>query len=346
MHHRWENELPDLGSTLYHPSDVDGSLETTHCRNDTMYLDVVRPKDVPRGRAQVTKDYSQPFVSADIDGASPRKLTWPRYGGSVDGDIPGTQSTPLYPLVNRQTDLSLTTNDIERARPQSRTFKTARVVNPLTPRYDLPSARVMEYEIPKPSVHEGEVRDTLGFKGEQARRIPLALPRRAETTISTHERTLRPQGLTPRDKMWTMEQAGSRILSAKFTPRGGQAAPITVERHPLDPVYADAADSKTTHPLYQNASTETCHGRQGCVSFKLSGPIEGAQSRLLHRDNGEPQNSLIRRDIAGTVPQRRKGATYFNLYDSPEITPHAKGLGLDCSDIPGAQSGTRKPGTL
>jgi hypothetical protein len=353
MHHHWENDLPYLGSMLYHPSDVDGRLEQSHTRKDTMYLDVVKPKDVPRGRPQVTKDHAQALVTEDIEGAAPRKRTWALHGGGAcadSSDIRVQKSKPLYAAVNRQVDLSLTTTDIEGAKPKNVVFKTDRMVNPLTPRYALPSAKPAPYDVPKQLVHEGEVRDPLSFKGEPSRRIPKARTN-VEEPIAMSARTLiRPR--EEREKLWTIEQAGARILSSKFTPRGPAAeavVPVAVERSPLDPVYVELGEDKTTHPMCQSSggssAVELSPTSKGATSKKLFGPIEGATPRVLHQNNQEPQLSLIRRDIGGALPQRRKGAYHFNLYDTADTTPYAKSLGLDCSDIPGAQPGTRMPGT-
>mmetsp|Transcript_92582 Transcript_92582/g.224716 ORF Transcript_92582/g.224716 Transcript_92582/m.224716 type:complete len:81 (-) Transcript_92582:74-316(-) len=75
-----------------------------------------------------------------------------------------------------------------------------------------------------------------------------------------------------------------------------------------------------------------------------AGAVEGSAPRVLHRGNGEPQTSLIRSDIPGAMPQQYKGGIPFGIYDPPEVTPYARHLGLDCSDIAGAQPGTRRPG--
>jgi len=72
--------------------------------------------------------------------------------------------------------------------------------------------------------------------------------------------------------------------------------------------------------------------------------VEGASPQVLHRSNGEPQASLIRSDIPGAMPQKYKGGIPYNIYDPPEVTPHSRHLGLDCSDIEGAQPGTRRRG--
>merc|ERR1712232_598115 len=146
---------------------------------------------------------------------------------------------------------------------------------------------------------------------------------------------LNPERFTPRDTMrMNIEQAGPRTLSKMnaalaTTPRG---------TNPLEPVYKLC--TKTTHPLRQ--------GEDGgsALNPRHVGRVDGSTPRVLHRDNGEPQASLIRRDIGGAVPQRYKGVMPFSIYDPPEVTPIAKHLGLDCSDIEAAQPGSRTPGTM
>ncbi|CAK9094808.1 Uncharacterized protein SCF082_LOCUS44619 [Durusdinium trenchii] len=72
------------------------------------------------------------------------------------------------------------------------------------------------------------------------------------------------------------------------------------------------------------------------------GPVLGSTSKRLHWDNGEPQLSLLREDIAGTVPQRWVGGVPANIYDPPEIRPMMSFH--DPHDIPGAQVGSLKKG--
>merc|ERR1719324_1331479 len=72
------------------------------------------------------------------------------------------------------------------------------------------------------------------------------------------------------------------------------------------------------------------------------GPVAGSKPRKLQWDNGEPQFSLLREDIAGAAPQRWVGAVPFNIYDPPEVKPAISFH--DPHDIPGAQVGTLKKG--
>jgi len=64
--------------------------------------------------------------------------------------------------------------------------------------------------------------------------------------------------------------------------------------------------------------------------------------RQLHRDNGEPQLSLVKDDIVGCLPQRWVGSVPRSIYDSEDIRPPISFH--DPGDIKGAQVGTFKKG--
>lgn len=332
-------------SLLYHPCGPDGRREPAANREDTMYLNVLRPYDYPQEKTLAFKDYAQALRVEDIPGATQQSSRREFYtnGPPVKDEIWGTCARTRYPPVNRIVDMSLTVCDIERAQPNTQRFRTSRVVNPLTPRYELPTTQQLPVEPPRARFHEGQMRDSLEHTGRPEGRLfersklrdPNCSADIYGTTPGTRGRLKGQLGSTvPRDLLRTIEQAGARILSSKAsTPRGD-----TRSTNPLVPLYKVSV--QTTHPFLKGGDAE------GHLAPRLAGHVEGSTPRVLHRDNGEPQNSLIRTDIAGAVPQRFKGLTPFNLYDPPEVTPHADHLGLDCSDIPGAQAGTRMPGTL
>ncbi|CAE7035917.1 KIF6 [Symbiodinium sp. CCMP2456] len=115
------------------------------------------------------------------------------------------------------------------------------------------------------------------------------------------------------------------------------SAPRTEEE--LAALYrAVGVHTRTTHPFYRETEGNPLAPSQ-------VGLVSGSTPRVLHRDNGEPQASLIRADIPGAVPQRYKGHVPINIYDTHTVTPFSPYTGLVCSDIEGAQTGTRKSGT-
>ncbi|KAF4706535.1 hypothetical protein FOZ63_034153, partial [Perkinsus olseni] len=82
-------------------------------REDTMSLDTIKPKDVPRGRILYVKDTDASLTTIDIDKCKPSYywldyLRKPEF--SLKCDVPGMRSKSYYPpVVNRPRDLSLTT---------------------------------------------------------------------------------------------------------------------------------------------------------------------------------------------------------------------------------------------
>mmetsp|Transcript_105775 Transcript_105775/g.183859 ORF Transcript_105775/g.183859 Transcript_105775/m.183859 type:complete len:321 (+) Transcript_105775:68-1030(+) len=310
----------------------DGSGGACPGRDETMYLNVVRPRDVPRGPTRVWKDDTQALRTHDIEGCAP---TYKHHRFFVDGP-PEKEPIELnapkahYPDLRRVVDLPLTTADIERAQPNAHTFKTRRVVNPLLPKYDLPSSKERPVTPPKQRVHENTPRETMEFKGDWKPRILERDYSRnpAEPKEGTEYSWQKRKAMATRDPLRTVEKAGERILSSRYnaTPR---------ETNPMDPVYGVC--TRTTHPLLQSdVNTE--------YAPREAGQVSGATSRRLHYDNGEPQASLIRSDLPGATSQRFKGHLPISIYDPPEVTPYSRHDGLTNSDILGAQSGTRIAG--
>jgi len=302
-------------------------------RGDTMYLNAIRRADVPVGPVRCYQDDSLSLRTKDIAGAMPTyKANRLFVDGKAEKEEPkGSRPKKHFPEVRRVIDLPLTTIDIEKAQPNAQGFKTSRVCNPLTPRYDLPSFHERPLTPPSQRFHEGEARDTLQFKGEWKSRILERDYARnpnegRDIEFSQPNARKRMQNLPPRESMRTIEKAGERIISTKHvvTPR---------DTNPIDPVYT--VDTRTTHPFRRSEGETLCAPRE-------HGRIPGCTPRQLHRDNGEPQASLIRSDIAGATSQRYKGCMPFSIYDPPEVTPFSGHGQLNCSDIEGTQTGTRK----
>merc|ERR1711971_1477408 len=78
------------------------------------------------------------------------------------------------------------------------------------------------------------------------------------------------------------------------------------------------------------------------IAPEPAGEVAGSKPRKLQWDNGEPPFSLMREDIAGTIPQRWIGSVPANIYDPPEVRPMISFH--DPHDIPGAQVGSLKKG--
>jgi hypothetical protein len=299
-----------------------------------MYLNGLGPKDVPLGPVRFLKDDLQSLRTHDIKGA---QVTYKHSKLFVDGkpekeEPVGSKPRRHWREVRRVIDMNLATHDIEKAQPNAvGHLKTSRNCNPLDPSYDLPSYWERPTTPPQPMMHDGEARDTMTYKGEWKPRIPerdyARNPNEArDIEFSQSNVRQRMKGLSARDSLRTVEKAGERIISSKHrsTPR---------DTNPIDPVYT--VDTVTTHP-FRKSEVESLQAPREL------GRIPGSTSRQLHRDNGEPQASLIRSDIAGAVSQRYKGCMPFSIYDPPEVTPYGGHTQLDCSDIDGTQTGSRK----
>lgn len=318
---------------LHHPSD-DGKPMPFPSRADGMSMNVVRPKDVPRGKIACEKDYQQALLASDIRGAVPSFMTQSLHveGPPHKDFIKGSVARSSYPSIEKQQDLSLTTHDVDGAQPKAKVFKTTRQTNPLTPRYTLQSAPM---DVPPPNstrTHELLQRDTMSFKGTSSSRIPMRdythNPAEGhDVEMSQPNIRNRVNVTTPRETLRTLERSGERILSGKYVSTGNSSMAPDYKVH-----------TRTTHPFYRETEGNPLAPSQ-------VGLVSGSTPRVLHRDNGEPQASLIRADIPGAVPQRYKGHVPINIYDTHTVTPFSPYTGLVCSDIEGAQTGTRKSGT-
>eukprot|EP00913_Durusdinium_trenchii_P022917 g21518.t1 len=121
-------------------------------RKDAMSLDVVRPKDVPRGRVRYEKDYQQSLACDDIAGARPEYMLRSLH---LDG------APPKEPYVK---DMSLSTHDVDGAQSKVQIFTTTRNTNPLTPRYNLQSTERTEAPANPMRLHDGTLRESMDFK--------------------------------------------------------------------------------------------------------------------------------------------------------------------------------------
>jgi len=327
---------------LSHPSDS-GAPPPFPKRSETMMLGSVGPSDAPRGRFMATKEISPSLCTQDIEGARADYLRKRVSSRGPPEPVPGAVAKTLYPALHKPLDLSLTTCDIWKAQPSKEGFRTSRRLDPLAPRYPLPSSKERPVTPPGVLVHEGRVRETMEFKGEHKPRIVEKSFSRDPNDISDID-FVRPnvrsymRPIAPRDPMKVVEQAGDRMLSAR-NPRSTRVS------DPLNPEYA--VPIVTTHPLLRNEPESARAPRD-------HGAVEGAAPRVLHRarirdghggDEMPPAGARSARGESCGVSQRFKGILPFNMYDAPEVTRVAGGTGLDCSDIDGAQTGTRKLGT-
>eukprot|EP00929_Paragymnodinium_shiwhaense_P005415 TRINITY_DN10733_c0_g1_i1.p1 TRINITY_DN10733_c0_g1~~TRINITY_DN10733_c0_g1_i1.p1 ORF type:complete len:473 (-),score=46.48 TRINITY_DN10733_c0_g1_i1:439-1857(-) len=312
-------------------------------RNATMTLDIVRPHDIPRGVIMYCKDEDRSLKTQDIHTAQPtynhlKYLSKPDLAvGSTDPEHVGCRARTYYPPMDRRVrDLNLTTADIELAQPRSHKHKGNRHVDPVCPNYQMPSSYQREHTPPRfNGRHTNDVSD-----------IDLACPRKLIpdrnyvrdpndcrdiefASANYQERLNRRASRGPRqDRTHDVRDiTGTKRINTRCT-------------NPLDPEYSVPTHATTS--LHHIFSEEKATGGEAPREANKIGTVAGSKPRKLQWDNGEPQFSLLREDMAGTVPQRWVGSVPSNIYDPPEVRPMISFH--DPHDIPGAQVGSLRKG--
>lgn len=311
-------------------------------RQNTMMLDTVRPEDVPLGHVYPQKDEDLSLKTNDIYKAQP----FYRYKqlevlGQKPPPEPGQKTKTLYPRdLRRPRDLSLTTGDIELARPQRQPIKGNRHVDPVCPEYKLPT--YAENREPTPRRWNG--RHTNDISDIEYTAPKIRIPDRNYDRDPNDGSDIAYS--KPNYKRRVLRPINAR-LSNSLDVRDINHDPDTnkvpfKERNPLDPEYT--ISQSTTTSLYNVWSEENSNPllKVSKSAPKLIGCVAGSKPRKLQWRNGEPQLSLVKEDIAGAYPQRWIGQVPYNLYDPPEkkpvITFH------DPFDIVGAQVGSLAKG--
>jgi len=308
-----------------------------------MALDVIHPKDVPRGKIMYPKDEDASLKTHDIPKCRPtyehlNYLDKPDMSvGCTDTVHAGGRARSYYaPMDRRPRDMSLTTADIELAQPRGVRHKGNRHTDPVCPNYQMPST----YKIPvtPPRFSGKHNMDNTDIEKSQSR---ILHPDRNYIRDPNEARDI--EYTTPNylDKL-TAQRARPRVdrsMNVKDISEPKRMRPRCT--NPLDPVYKVPTNATTS--LHAKYAEE--HGL-GIGPPRMeageAGHVEGSKPRKLTWDNGEPQLSLLREDIAGTVSQRWVGSVPTNVYDPPETRPMMSFH--DPHDIPGAQVGTLKKG--
>eukprot|EP00434_Breviolum_minutum_P005374 symbB.v1.2.004738.t1/scaffold275.1/size244369/8 len=251
---------------LQHPPDEKPSTSFAS-RNDTMSLDVVRPKDVPRGRVLCEKDYQQSLIANDIEGARPEFMlrSLHRDGAPVKEPVKGSTSRK-HPELNKVKDLSLSTHDVDGAQPKVQIFTTTRNTNPLTPRYNLQST---EYTPAPPNPmrsHDGTLRETMDFKASSSSRFPVRDYHRdpadgRDIELSQPNIKGRVNYPTPREDLKrTLEKSGERILSGKCYATG---------RHVMQPEYLAWTAEWPQYTADHQRSAQCCIAPMAATNIKV-----------------------------------------------------------------------------
>mmetsp|Transcript_25738 Transcript_25738/g.56742 ORF Transcript_25738/g.56742 Transcript_25738/m.56742 type:complete len:458 (+) Transcript_25738:67-1440(+) len=317
---------------------VDDSLPFAQ-RSDTMSLDVIRPPDVPRGKVKFIKPESMSLKTDDIHKATPYYAAKEYLHKPSAGFIDGTRANTLYPPTKRVTDNALRTQDIEYAQPKINRFNTERCLDPLQPHYQLPHC-----EVKPPTPPRWNGRNTLDVSD-----IEHTCPRRVipdrnyvcdpndTSDIEYSCPNYRRRVVRPVDDF-----SRSTNLEIKDINAPDNRVPAVRNTDPNDPVYKVA--QTTTTSLLNTWSEEAGHVEPPPMEVQHVGEIAQSKPRKLQWDNGEPQFSLLKEDIAGASTQRWVGSIPFNVYDPPDkkavISFH------EPQDVPGAQVGSLKKGIV
>jgi len=315
-------------------------------RTDGMSLDIIHPRDVPRGKIPFIKDEDRSLMTHDIGKAQPHYphlnyLDKPDYSvGSTDPDHFGGRARTYYaPMDRRPRDLSLTTADIEYAQPLASKFKGNRHTDPVCPNYEMPSTHMRPITPPRwNGRHLHDISDI--EKASSKIRIPdrnyVRDPNDSsdiEYASANYQERVQRRTRNGKPDITMNVQDINQIKPLHYAPRC---------LNPLEPVYKVSTSATTS--LHTKFSEEL--GRSDVQLYnpeeQYHGEIAGSKPRKLQWDNGEPQFSLVREDIAGTVPQRWVGAVPCNIYDPPEVKEVISFH--DPHDIPGAQVGSLKKG--
>lgn len=315
-------------------------------RTDGMSLDIIHPKDIPRGKIPFIKDEDRSLKTQDIDRCQPHYphlnyLQKPDYCvGSTDPDHHGGRARTYYaPMDRRPRDLSLTTADIEYAQTKASKFKGNRHTDPVCPNYELPSCHVRPITPPRwNGRHLHDISDI--EKSSSKVRIPTRNYIRDPNDASDIEHA----SANYQERVHRRTRNGKPDITMNVKDIN-QTKPLHYAprcTNPLEPEYKVSTTATTS--LHTKYTEEV---KRGDVSLhrteaETHGQIPGSKPRKLQWDNGEPQFSLVREDIAGTVPQRWIGAVPINIYDPPEVKEVISFH--DVHDIPGAQVGTLKKG--
>jgi len=315
-------------------------------RTDGMSLDIIHPKDIPRGKIPFIKDEDRSLKTQDIDRCQPHYphlnyLNKPDYSvGSTDPDHHGGRARTYYaPMDRRPRDLSLTTADIEYAQAKASKFKGNRHTDPVCPNYELPSCHVRP--ITPPRWNGRHLHDISDIEKSSSK---VRIPTRNYVRDPNDSSDIEYASANYQERVHRRSRAGKADITMNVKDIN-QTKPLHYAprcTNPLEPEYKVSTTATTSlHTKYSEEMSRSdvqLHRKEA----EIHGHVPGSKPRKLQWDNGEPQFSLVREDIAGTVPQRWIGAVPINIYDPPEVKEVISFH--DVHDIPGAQVGTLKKG--
>lgn len=331
-------------------------------REHSMSLDVLQPKDCPKGPQKYTKDYCFSLMTEDLFRAQPM-LAHPTTGNGAPvpwkflekpplEDVPRSRAKTHYPPVGygRPRDLGLTTSDIAGATPRqsgmniSGRGRSDRPVDPTSPVYNMPHSPAE-----RPPSAKGSGRNSLDISDIEGSGSAPAVPLRNQYgdtmrvedefksrrhAVALADCRARSFGLAP-----PMDGATPRHTAG--TPRLEGPKRSQRSSDPLDPSYRVplAKDAPGTSLCCTWTEERTRQTAEPVTETSEIGRIPGSLPNAHVRDNGQPFLSLECRDIAGAAPQRRVGFAPIHVY-GPRGSRREYDASLDTRDIKGATADT------
>jgi len=315
-------------------------------RTDGMSLDIIHPKDIPRGKIPFIKDEDRSLKTTDIDRAAPhyphlKYLQKPDYSvGCTDPDHFGGRARTHYaPMDRRPRDLSLTTADIEYAQTKASKFKGNRHTDPVCPNYDMPSSHVRP--VTPPRWNGRHCHDITDIEKSCSK---VRIPNRNYVRDPNDGSDIEYASANYQERVHRRTRNGKMDITLNVKDIN-QTKPLHYAprcTNPLEPEYKVSTTGTTSLHTRYTEELSRSDVKLHPTEAEIHGHVHGSKPRKLQWDNGEPQLSLVREDIAGTVPQRWVGACPVNIYDPPEVKQMISFH--DPHDITGAQVGTLKKG--
>ncbi|KAF4653141.1 hypothetical protein FOL47_010671 [Perkinsus chesapeaki] len=291
-------------------------------REDTMSLDTIKPKDVPRGRILYVKDIDASLTTSDIDKCKPCYY-WLDY-----------LHKPEFSL----------------------TFKTNRVLDPLNPIYKLPSWEAVPVGAPRFNGRvTNDIRDI--EHSNPKRLIPDRNYVRDPNDVSDIEYA---RSKSVQDQLNDLRKRGAlrdpRSVDLSLYAKDINAGPLDGRlpamrgTDPLEPTYVIPTEPVLGRRRLPPATSlnhiwaeEVGKVEEPKMEPTTIGEVPLSRPRKLQWDNSEPFFSLLKEDIAGASSQRHVGCIPFNIYQqSSEDRPDLH----NTADIPGAQVNSLKKGIV
>lgn len=329
-------------------------------RKDTMSLDVVQPKDtlrLPVGGGPMNYKDMDPheggvptLTTSDIYRGQPAIAHPCKTGTSKEfkhiekPDLPEIDCnravTNYPPIRQRPRDLSLTTSDIDGAKPGIKGLKiqngdlSRRMVDPGNPQYVFSASEAQPSAPPRHSGRDLSLTTNDVHKACPQKLIPIRNQYRDTMVVEDEFRIQKKKA-----HELTMSLKANDIMGHVPNRDTGPQKSFRCS-DPLNPEY--------DVPLTHNPPGTSLHATwtEEVLQYKGAPPtmtgtigdIEGSKPKTLIKDNGEPTLSLLREDLPAATPMRRIGSLPYSMYGPPGNRRFS--ASLDTQDICGAQADT------